>query len=1077
MLDLESNLPEGMLRGAVATEVLRKELDRLSGVSVQTSRASANIGRDIDKMDASAKKADNSINQLTGRLRLFADAAAILGPALAPLGGVAIAGMAGLASQMGFAAVAGGILIGSLQGVGDALKAMHEAQLEPTAENLAEVEAVLGRLSPAAANFAREAYKLLPVLRDLRDVGAEALFPGLTESLDNLESVVPRVETIMEAVGATIGNIASDASGSLASDRWSGFFDFIATEAPRALTDLASAVGDLTHGMAELWQAFSPLNRDFARWLADIADGFDGWASGLAASETFADFIEYVRTTGPQVAETVGALASALIQVVQAAAPLGGPVLQAVESLAEAIALIADSDIGAPLIALAAGMAAVSRAGKIFDSFSRTAFGGASVANLKGMAAAFDVTDRNAQRASLSVSAFAEAERKRSAAVRAGLGTLGKGAAMMGVVAAASTGAASSMGLNNTAMGAMVGMIGGPWGAAIGAAAGFGLDLAASQKVAVASAEDLRATLDDQTGALTENTSALIANALEKAGTLKIAGDLGVAMSDVVAAAMGEADALDRVNGAIDAHIAGLDPVAQGNNQAAAAMQNGLDAADKLRGAIGGQNDEVNRAVDSHQRLDSALHGTTSATDGLTAASARATAAAEAYKGAIDKLNAVLSGRAAMRDYEAAIDDFTKSLDENGRTFDINTEKGRNNQAALDNIANTAVKVAEGMKGAARQRFLTSALADLREAADKWDIPKSQVRDLIKLLHDANNARVNPKISADTVAAMSAIERMRLALANIKDKSVTVRVTQTGSTVSPGFGPDFSSGGYTGKGGKYEPAGIVHRGEVVLPQEIVKADWSFLRSRYGYLPGFADGGVVGDDEKKRKRRAAGGLFVVDNTAALEEAIRRLTDKFDAQGSIVEKDIASRDEWSSKMASVAQATVAGFSTNLFDSSSNPWASGAGGGALGNVNGDIAGLQQRDIIQQQLAGMGITGNALATILAEGNNQQISALIASGQAQATAAAIDQRSVLQASVGASAGQAAFGAQFAYAEQRADASLAAQDQTNTHLIHLQATVDNLQAALAGVPERVGASAATGVVTGGNKVARRTRRD
>jgi hypothetical protein len=33
----------------------------------------------------------------------------------------------------------------------------------------------------------------------------------------------------------------------------------------------------------------------------------------------------------------------------------------------------------------------------------------------------------------------------------------------------------------------------------------------------------------------------------------------------------------------------------------------------------------------------------------------------------------------------------------------------------------------------------------------------------------------------------------------------------------------FSDGGYTGNGGKYEPAGVVHRGEYVLPQEVVRA--------------------------------------------------------------------------------------------------------------------------------------------------------------------------------------------------------------------------------------------------------------
>lgn len=58
----------------------------------------------------------------------------------------------------------------------------------------------------------------------------------------------------------------------------------------------------------------------------------------------------------------------------------------------------------------------------------------------------------------------------------------------------------------------------------------------------------------------------------------------------------------------------------------------------------------------------------------------------------------------------------------------------------------------------------------------------------------------------------------------------------------------FADGGYTGQGGKYEPAGIVHRGEVVFSQ----ADIARLGGvgvvesmRLGHK-GYADGGIVGD---------------------------------------------------------------------------------------------------------------------------------------------------------------------------------------------------------------------------------------
>lgn len=59
----------------------------------------------------------------------------------------------------------------------------------------------------------------------------------------------------------------------------------------------------------------------------------------------------------------------------------------------------------------------------------------------------------------------------------------------------------------------------------------------------------------------------------------------------------------------------------------------------------------------------------------------------------------------------------------------------------------------------------------------------------------------------------------------------------------------FSSGGYTGPGGKFQPAGIVHAGEFVMPKEatakIGLGPLEYMR-RHGKLPGYAGGGLVGD---------------------------------------------------------------------------------------------------------------------------------------------------------------------------------------------------------------------------------------
>lgn len=66
--------------------------------------------------------------------------------------------------------------------------------------------------------------------------------------------------------------------------------------------------------------------------------------------------------------------------------------------------------------------------------------------------------------------------------------------------------------------------------------------------------------------------------------------------------------------------------------------------------------------------------------------------------------------------------------------------------------------------------------------------------------------------------------------------------------------PGYDEGGFTGEGGRLEPAGVVHRGEFVARSEVVRQPGAreFLESfnRFGMralstLPGFAEGGFVG----------------------------------------------------------------------------------------------------------------------------------------------------------------------------------------------------------------------------------------
>ncbi|WP_260524127.1 phage tail tape measure protein [Serratia sp. PL7] len=67
-----------------------------------------------------------------------------------------------------------------------------------------------------------------------------------------------------------------------------------------------------------------------------------------------------------------------------------------------------------------------------------------------------------------------------------------------------------------------------------------------------------------------------------------------------------------------------------------------------------------------------------------------------------------------------------------------------------------------------------------------------------------------------------------------------------GSSISSALGKIFSfdTGGYTGDGGKYEPAGVVHRGEFVMTKEAT--DRIGVDNLYAMMRGYATGGLVGN---------------------------------------------------------------------------------------------------------------------------------------------------------------------------------------------------------------------------------------
>ncbi|MFF1960990.1 hypothetical protein ACFVWX_28950 [Streptomyces sp. NPDC058220] len=229
-------------------------------------------------------------------------------------------------------------------------------------------------------------------------------------------------------------------------------------------------------------------------------------------------------------------------------------------------------------------------------------------------------------------------------------------------------------------------------------------------------------------------------------------------------------------------------------------------------------------------------------------------ASADALSQSIHALNnAYLTARGGVRGMEAAIDAATGAVQKNGRTLDENSEKGRANNQALDDLAAATMKAAEaarangaswetvsGIQDRGRQAFIRSAEqmglneAQARSLAnqilrtpDKTAYLRGDVQDLKAKLADAKKrlaaapssktARIKGEIG-DLQRKIAAAERE---LAGIDGKTATAYINVRTSYFQNGPGP-----------GPYAPDYLRAQGGPIR------------RAAGGPIPGYPGGGLL-----------------------------------------------------------------------------------------------------------------------------------------------------------------------------------------------------------------------------------------
>lgn len=754
----------------------KAHLDAESGAVVNAD-AIRRVGNDADRTSS-------QIDRLSGRLAIWRDATLIAGPGAIPILATAVPAVAGLAAQLGAAALAGGTMVIAMQGVGDALKAVNEAALEPTAENLAKARDELSRLGPDARQFVLQLQQLRPVFADLRNAAGEGLFPGLSAAFDQFESVAPRLESVLTAIGGATGDVVNDFATGLAGSRGQEFLAFIEAEVPGALAELGATMANFTAGLAELWMAFTPLNNDFSAWLLRSSEAFDEWASGLSQTQGFEDFISYIRENGPRVAEAMGALGNALVQIVTAAAPLGGPVLQAIEGIADAIALVAGSDAGPAIMAAVTAMTLLTRVTQGYERVGKTAWAQA-ISGSQGLAVM--------------------SETVRTTAIRTAAG--------IGLLATSMTDLDEKAGLSNTAMGALAGtMIAPGWGTAVGTAIGLIADLGAAN-------DNLVAALQAADDAIYSMDVGQMQSALE---------NLNQEYAEQIGFTQGLRAGIPGLSGAYDTLFGKTDEVEAKQRALNVAMAASEGKTTSLSSATLRLRDVADVSAAKIERQAEALR--------------------EARKAAADTAQGFINLGDAVDDGKRTLNQFLNSLErqaEDLRNFRKNAETAAKKgleEGLIRQLAELGPLGARQMAQLANasERELGRANTAFRQAQREPEL----LRDLLLRL---DGMAPRPKVSVDTSGVSSAVAGVVAALNAIPDETVRINVVR-GATAGAALGavPRADGGTVPGVRQPYGDKTLILAapGEEIITNKRGEADRFRADRAAGRIPAYANGGTV-----------------------------------------------------------------------------------------------------------------------------------------------------------------------------------------------------------------------------------------
>lgn len=822
----------------------------------------------------------DEIDKTNDRTAWLAQSILALTPAVTTFGAGAVPVISGLAAQMTVAVGAAGTMALAFNGVGDALGALNDYQLDPTEAHLKKLNETMGKIGPEGREFVEFLDSIGPQFSELANISRAGIFPGVTEGIEDFLTLMPQVRNIIGEIADGIGELAGDTGEGLTGSRWEEFFTYLETDARPILEEMGHTIGNFATGLVQMMVQFGPLTADFSAGLERMSASFADWSDGLSESEGFDEFIAYVQDAGPKALEFFGAFVMALVELVEAAAPIGSIMLPQLTNLLEVVGAFADTPLG-PLtlgflaltsawgrlnaVAQITGSGALGRISKGLGDSAREAakstrqvsaagagwkdFGNvlynATIPTstlVKNVNSLDRATGKHAVSA-LKARSAVESWGNRAKAAARNVSPLAGQAALAGI---AMSGLDSKLGLTNTTSLALAGSLAGPLGAAVGASAGFLLDMKSAGDGATEAIRGLDAV------ARSGNIAAL-ADQIEAAKR---------ELADIENLDFNAGDIFERASFQFRDTFGGP------------SMDDARRKIDETTEALEAQELAQKRLADVQRRDEGISRGLAARADAYTAAVDRYNAAVERQKTAVRESREAARETAtsffgigeSVNDAKVSLSDWIGELEKQAdalRDFRINAEEAADRglrKGLIDALRDA------GPEGALRLDQLANATdTEIARANKAWKRGQDEIKRYVNETAKVPK-KVSTKVVADALPAFASFRQVDQWMDRLDGKRATTYVdtvrtltdSATGGKGAAAFG-QYADGG-TVPGPRYPYADKVHilaaPGEEIITNRNGEAD-RFRRDRAaGAIPHYADGGTVTMSRAYMTRSAA-----------------------------------------------------------------------------------------------------------------------------------------------------------------------------------------------------------------------------